>query len=77
MLSTDDELRERVARATQAAPVGSTWVHRKGGRYAVADHCILEATNEAAVIYRPEPGGLLLWCRPAAEFLDGRFTREQ
>ena len=59
------------------APYLSQWRHVKSGNvYAVRMHVIIEATLDAAVVYNrkfapPEE----TWCRPAAEFFDGRFER--
>ena len=54
------------------APPGSKWVHHKGGQYQVIAVGYIEADLTPAVIYTD---GGLVWVRPAAEFLDGRFRR--
>lgn len=62
------------------APCLSKWRHIKSnGEYVVTAHVVLEATLEPAIIYRMPydvlTGTPPTWCRPAAEFLDGRFLR--
>ncbi len=54
--------------------IGTRWRHRKGGTYEVISNARIEATLEAAVIYRDEVTGMT-WVRPLAEFIDGRFTK--
>jgi hypothetical protein len=48
------ELMSRIDMAGQQLPIGSRWVHYKGGRYVIADLVILEASNEVGVVYRSE-----------------------
>ena len=67
---TDEELEARQA----AVPTSSWWRDRDGGIYFVTGVCITEATPEPAVTYL-DRGRPVVWCRPLAEFLDGRFTR--
>jgi len=52
---------------------GQWWRHRTGGLYQVVCVALAEATQEPVVVYRKHMVGLT-WTRPAAEFLDGRFT---
>lgn len=55
-------------------PIGTIWQHRKsGGIYAIFATCQIEATNEEGVLYHSTQGHGPLWCRPSAEFFDGRF----
>jgi hypothetical protein len=54
--------------------INSRWKHRKGGIYSVVSNARIEATLEAAVVYRDEVTGMT-WVRPLAEFVDGRFER--
>ena len=55
---------------------GTLWRHQKtGGFYTVFGTCRIEATNEPGVLYHSINGNGPLWCRPVAEFLDGRFVR--
>ena len=61
--------------AVDGAPVGSRWLHRKGGEYVVVGHCLLEATVTPAILYSHDDPGSPFWARAASEFLDGRFTR--
>ncbi len=44
--------------------------HYKGGLYRVEGACLIEATLETGILYRPEQGNSthLLWMRPAAAF---------
>lgn len=44
--------------------------HYKGGLYRVEGACLIEATLETGILYRPEQGNgtQLLWMRPAAAF---------
>lgn len=44
--------------------------HYKGGLYRVEGACLIEATLETGILYRPEKGNAthLLWMRPAAAF---------
>lgn len=61
-------------RVQAEVPLGSCWDHRKGGTYEIRGHALLEADYSVLVAYgKPEEAPT--WCRPASEFLDGRFTR--
>ncbi len=44
--------------------------HHKGGLYQVEGACLIEATLETGILYRPAQGNSqhLLWMRPAAAF---------
>ncbi|WP_198552360.1 DUF1653 domain-containing protein [Macromonas nakdongensis] len=44
--------------------------HHKGGEYEVVGACLIEATLETGILYRPLQGDAadLLWMRPAAAF---------
>lgn len=44
--------------------------HYKGGLYRVEGACLIEATLETGILYRPEQGGGadVLWMRPASAF---------
>lgn len=52
--------------------IGSEWTHRKGGVYTIVTNARIEATLEAAVVYRDVITGMT-WVRPLSEFIDGRF----
>jgi len=54
----------------------SRWKHLKtGGIYIVTGRCTIEATLTDAVLYRsPVTDDATVWCRPLAEFMDGRFA---
>lgn len=57
---------------------GSVWEHVKTGRsYRIVAHALAEATLTPVVVYTPadENAWQVVWTRPAAEFLDGRFIR--
>jgi len=51
---------------------GSRLQHYKGGLYCVEGACLIEATMETGILYRPEQGSgvAVLWMRPAAQFDD-------
>lgn len=55
-------------------PAGTLLRHYKGGLYEVVDYCLIEATLETGVLYRPlaamGPGAQVLWMRPLARFGD-------
>lgn len=63
-------------------PVGGAWRAANGTLYRVTGHAVIEATDTPAVLYQrqstfyPALTAGIQWCRPLAEFLDGRFTRE-
>ncbi len=44
--------------------------HHKGGLYRIEGTCLIEATLETGLLYRPQQGTAthLLWMRPAAAF---------
>jgi hypothetical protein len=57
-------------------PISTLWRHRKsGGVYTISGFCQIEATNELGVLYSSVQTEGPLWCRPFAEFTDGRFVR--
>jgi hypothetical protein len=51
---------------------GTRLRHYKGGLYEVTGACIIEATLETGILYRPLQGdaGHLLWMRPASAFFE-------
>lgn len=61
--------------------IGSAWRHKKTkAEYVVKALCLIEATHVPAIIYEGGVGYIdeygrrwTTWCRPAAEFMDGRF----
>jgi hypothetical protein len=64
----------KVVDAGPAPLDGSRWTHRNGGTYeVVVGLARIEATLEAAVVYRSLERGIV-WVRPLAEFIDGRFS---
>jgi hypothetical protein len=62
-------------------PLGTRLRHYKGGLYEIAGYCLIEATLETGVLYRPlgadgKPKADLLWMRPLARFGDQVETPE-
>lgn len=54
-------------------PDSGTWNHVKSGhQYVVLFPAVIEATATIGVAYAGSDG--LIWVRPVAEFLDGRFA---
>ncbi len=53
-------------------PAGTQLRHYKGGRYTVVGSCLIEATLQPGVLYKPLQGDSqnVLWLRPLAEFHD-------
>ena len=49
---------------------GSRLQHYKGGLYRVEGACLIEATLETGILYRPEQGNAtqVLWMRPTSNF---------
>jgi hypothetical protein len=49
---------------------GARMRHYKGGIYRVEGACLIEATLETGILYRPEQGNgnQVLWMRPAVAF---------
>ena len=49
---------------------GSLVRHYKGGLYRIEGACLIEATLETGILYRPQQGNAIhvLWMRPAAAF---------
>lgn len=70
---TDTDLQAELAKLRNIIPMGSTWRHRRGEDYFVVGHCVLAGYRVPAVLCRG--GEAVIWCRPAAQFLDGRFLR--
>ncbi|MEM7472306.1 MAG: DUF1653 domain-containing protein [Pseudomonadota bacterium] len=63
--------------APEAAPTHpngwfATHLHKKGGKYRVIMHAVLEADRSDVVIYDDAEGAV--WVRPVSEFYDGRFA---
>ena len=51
---------------------GTRLRHHKGGLYEVTGACLIEATLETGILYRPLQGDAshLTWMRPAAAFFE-------
>jgi hypothetical protein len=60
--STDDDV----------LAAGTRLRHYKGGLYVVVGRCVIEATLQPGVLYRPLQGDMqdVTWMRPWAEFQD-------
>jgi hypothetical protein len=58
--------------AAGAWPVGTHLRHYKGGRYEVVGVCLIEATLQPGLLYKPLQGNLqgVVWMRPLTEFTD-------
>jgi hypothetical protein len=72
-LMSDSELQAELVKFRSVIPMGSTWRHRRGDEYFVVGYCVLAGYRVPAVLCRGNDG--IVWCRPAAQFLDGRFMR--
>ena len=56
-------------------PDTGPWMHVKSGRHYVVLHPVMiESGLVPAVAYSALGGDGLIWVRPVAEFLDGRFV---
>jgi hypothetical protein len=62
----------------QPFPPGTQLRHYKGGRYTVVGTCLIEATLQPGVLYKPQQGDSqdVTWMRPLAEFHDQIATAE-
>lgn len=49
---------------------GTRLRHYKGGLYRVEGACLIEATQETGILYRPQQGNAthILWMRPVSAF---------
>lgn len=74
---TDEQI---VAKIQGELSAGRLWQGMKvlyvksGGKYNVVCVAKVEATREAAVVYRSLSDSDSVWIRPLAEFCDGRFV---
>jgi hypothetical protein len=58
-----------VQRILETPHVGRKYRHYKtGGLYRVVDGCIIESTQQAAVVYQPIDGSGIRFCRPLSEW---------
>jgi len=62
----------------QPVAPGTQLRHYKGGRYTVIGFCLIEATLQPGVLYKPLQGDSqdVTWMRPLAEFHDLVTTAE-
>jgi hypothetical protein len=71
---TTDELKQILSEAAKRVVVGGKYVHYKSSEsiYTVLELVIIEATNEAGVVYQPNYGdsGDLKFLRPINVFLE-------
>jgi len=60
------------ARAASQLTPGAQFRHYKGGLYTVVGACLIEATLQPGVLYRPCQGDQqdVIWMRPLANFLE-------
>jgi len=60
------------ARAASQLTPGAQFRHYKGGLYTVLGACLIEATLQPGVLYRPCQGDQqdVIWMRPLANFLE-------
>jgi hypothetical protein len=74
---TLDDAKAAIKINRERAPYLSYWRHAKSGKKCVVKfHVLIEATLEPAVVYYERYADPVeTWCRPAAEFFDGRFER--
>jgi len=76
MMRTYAEAAFEVTKLKLQCPTGSRWKHRNGAAYKVKGIVLIEATLTPAVIYcGVDCDAPMTWCRPASEFLDGRFIQ--
>lgn len=70
LLTTTAPLPAAATALGQIVP-GAQFRHYKGGRYTVIGTCLIEATLQPGVLYRPCQGDQqeVLWMRPVADFL--------
>ncbi|MEM6406851.1 MAG: DUF1653 domain-containing protein [Pseudomonadota bacterium] len=69
--SSQNQKPEETAPPLEANGWYATHVHKKGGRYRVIMHAVLETDRSDVVVYDDADGNV--WVRPATEFYDGRF----
>lgn len=68
------QVRREVAQVRGEIVATKVWLHEKtGGACWVESVAINEADGTVMVVYRHVESGIC-WVRPAAEFVDGRFT---
>lgn len=70
---TDTAVQNTLSEVRVQIPMGSTWRHRRGEEYLVVGHCVLAGYRVPAILCRGMDS--IVWCRPATQFLDGRFSR--
>lgn len=64
-----EELERRQEEAAALVPEGSMWEHYKTRDiYLVIGHCVIEATDEAGVLYRPYNRPVVVFLRPFDEW---------
>ena len=68
---SQEEQQHRLTEALVKVPLGTKYVHYKNTdrTYTVIGHALLEATDEAAVIYESDYGNHIPFIRPLEDFL--------
>jgi hypothetical protein len=80
------QLTNELHHAAENIPVGATYAHYKHPElhYRIVGHCVLEANNEAAVLYQAQYGSKITFARAVSVFMEHvdwngestpRFTR--
>ena len=68
---THEQLQARITEASKFAEVGASYKHYKSpDTYRVVGFGIIEATQEACVMYQPEHGGNITFIRPFNQWLE-------
>ncbi len=64
------ELSKKLRSANEIVPLGSTFLHYKGGAYRITDLVINEFTQKVMVVYVRECGTYVKFARPIEEWFD-------
>ena len=67
---TEEELQQKLNKASEVVLVGKTYIHYKEKPYKVTQLSILESTNEVCVIYEALYGKHLSFTRPLSNWLE-------
>jgi hypothetical protein len=69
---TQDELRQALRLAAEQVEVGARYAHYKhpGLLYKVTGFAILEATDDATVLYKAQYGAHIMFARPLTSWLE-------
>lgn len=68
---SQEEQQQRLSEAASKVPLGARYMHYKNAdrAYIITGHALLEATDEAAVIYTSDYGNRTPFIRPLSDFL--------